>query len=56
MQSESPPAGEPGDLEHAGDPRGGGGGRGGRGRRGGARAGGGGGRAHLIAPTCEKKI
>ena len=49
MQGESQPAGEPRDIEHAGDPGGGGGG-GGRGR------GGGGGGAHLVAPTCEDTI
>ena len=57
MQGESQLAGEPRDLEHAGDPGGGGGGGGrGRGGGGGARAGGGGGGAHLVAPTCEDTI
>ena len=55
MQGQPQSSGEPWDLKHAGDPRGGGGGGGGRRGGGGAGAGGGGRGTHLTTSTCKNK-
>ena len=55
MQGQPQSSGEPWDLKHAGDPRGGRGGGGGRRGGGGAGTGGGGRGTHLTTPTCKNK-